>query len=152
MPQHVTEKTVCREIAVKYGKRTIKAEVTGDPAGIAKFLRKILPTDGREYFVVVGVDARNAPLWWHVASVGTLSATLVHPREIFRFAVIHATATIAVAHCHPSGDPSPSKDDDAVTERIHSAGKILGIPLLDHIILGDESSYSYRVSKPHLLR
>ena len=68
---------------------------------------------------------------------GSLSASIVHPREVYKAAILHNAASIILAHNHPSGSPSPSREDIAVTERILKAGKILDIPLLDHVIIGD---------------
>lgn len=77
-------------------------------------------------------------------SSGTLTASLVHPREVFRSAVREAAAAVIVAHNHPSGDPEPSSEDLAVTERLRQAGSILGIPLLDHVVMGEGSFVSLR--------
>jgi len=77
-------------------------------------------------------------------SAGTLTASLVHPREVFRCAVREAAAALIVAHNHPSGDPEPSTEDLQVTERLRAAGEVLGIPLQDHVILGDRSFVSLR--------
>ncbi len=77
-------------------------------------------------------------------SAGTLTASLVHPREVFRAAIREAAAALIVAHNHPSGDPEPSAEDLAVTERLRQAGEVLGIPLQDHVILGDEGFVSLR--------
>jgi DNA repair protein RadC len=77
-------------------------------------------------------------------SAGTLTASLVHPREVFRAAVREAAAALIVAHNHPSGDPEPSTEDLRVTERLRAAGEVLGIPLQDHVILGDARFVSLR--------
>ena len=77
-------------------------------------------------------------------TTGTLTASLVHPREVFRAAIREAAAALIVAHNHPSGDPEPSAEDVAVTERLRAAGELLGIPLQDHVIVGDESFVSLR--------
>ena len=77
-------------------------------------------------------------------SAGTLTASLVHPREVFRAAVREAAAALIVAHNHPSGDPEPSAEDLHVTERLRAAGEVLGIPLQDHVILGDARFVSLR--------
>src|SRR5262249_35477146 len=75
---------------------------------------------------------------------GTLTASLVHPREVFRGAIREAAAALIVAHNHPSGDPEPSSEDLAVTERLRTAGEVVGIPLQDHVILGERSFVSLR--------
>lgn len=79
-----------------------------------------------------------------VVTTGTLTASLVHPREVFREAVRESAAALIVAHNHPSGDPEPSPEDLAVTERLRQAGEVLGIPLQDHVVLGDGSFVSLR--------
>jgi DNA repair protein RadC len=77
-------------------------------------------------------------------STGTLTASLVHPREVFRAAIREAAAALVVAHNHPSGDPEPSAEDLAVTERLRQAGEVLGIPLQDHVVIGDGGYVSLR--------
>lgn len=89
-----------------------------------------------EVFWCMALDGKHRVLGLHEVSVGTLSSSLVHPREIFRFAIQAGAAAIVVAHNHPSGDPEPSPEDIAVTQRIEQAGKLLGIPLLDHVVVG----------------
>ena len=79
-----------------------------------------------------------------VVSAGTLTASLVHPREVYRAAIRSAAAALIVAHNHPSGDPEPSAEDLGVTERLRAAGEVLGIPLQDHVILGDARFVSLR--------
>ena len=101
--------------------------------------------EGREAFQVAFLDTRHrlivAP--W-IVSIGTLNASLVHPREVFREAIKHGAAAIIVSHNHPSGCPRPSADDIALTERLDKCGELLGISLLDHIITGEDSHLSLR--------
>ncbi len=87
-------------------------------------------------FFALLLDSKNRLLRDEVVSIGTLTASLVHPREVFRPAIREAAASIIVAHNHPSGDPSPSAEDMDVTARLRSAGELIGIPVLDHVILG----------------
>ena len=104
-----------------------------------------LAQDGcREELHIVSLDTKHQVLTTHQISVGTLDASLVHPREIFRPAIKDAAAAILLVHNHPSGDPTPSREDHAVTRRIEEVGKLLGIELLDHIVLGDACSQSVR--------
>jgi DNA repair protein RadC len=77
-------------------------------------------------------------------SLGTLTASLVHPREVFQPALVHSAASLIVAHNHPSGDPEPSADDRATTRRLERVGRLVGIPLLDHVVLGAGSHVSFR--------
>lgn len=81
------------------------------------------------------LDARNQEIKREIVSIGSLNANLVHPREVFEPAVRHLAAQVIIAHNHPSGDPSPSRDDLEITKRLVEAGKILGIEVVDHIIV-----------------
>ena len=104
-----------------------------------------LVTDGnREELHIVCLDTKNQVITTHQISVGTLDASLVHPREVFRPAIKDSAASIILVHNHPSGDPTPSKEDHAVTRRLEEAGKTLGIEVLDHIVLGTSRSESIR--------
>jgi DNA repair protein RadC len=93
----------------------------------------------QEHFLVFCLDARGGFIRQEVVSKGTLNASLVHPREVFYPAIINNAASIIVAHNHPSGDSTPSDDDVFITNRLATAGNILGIELLDHIIVADKS-------------
>ena len=97
------------------------------------------------------LDARHHVLAFPEISRGTLSTSLVHPREVFRPAVISGAASIIVVHNHPSGDPTPSKEDEVVTRRLARAGEILGIPLIDHLVIGDGRQVSFREFAPSCL-
>jgi len=89
----------------------------------------------KEFFLCLHMNARNQLIHKEVVSIGSLSASIVHPREVFQAAVHHAAASIILAHNHPSGDVSPSKDDIDLTRRLAKAGEIMGIEVLDHIII-----------------
>lgn len=107
-----------------------------DGRAAASALRSVLPADlDREIFAVMVLDARRRVLGVNVVSVGTLSASLVHPREVFKVALLLNGAAVIVAHNHPSGDCSPSEEDREVTKRLRRAGEIMGVALLDHVIL-----------------
>lgn len=90
-----------------------------------------------EHFRVIFLDTRNQEIVSRDISVGSLNASIVHPREIFKAAISHSAAAIILVHNHPSGDPTPSKEDLALTARIREAGELIGIPVLDHLIIGD---------------
>lgn len=98
----------------------------------------------REFFVAAFLDVRHRLIGEEVISCGSLAASLVHPREVFRSAIRHAAAGLVVAHNHPSGDPTPSTEDWAVTERLRLSGETLGIELLDHVVIGDGAWASLR--------
>ena len=96
----------------------------------------------KEHFWIIGLSVKNAVKFIDLVSLGTLSNSLVHPREVFRLAVNRGVASIIAGHNHPSGDPIPSQDDLAVTRKLRDAGEILGIILLDHVVIGDGSFVS----------
>lgn len=101
--------------------------------------------DGRqEEFHIVTLDTKNQVIASHQITVGTLDASLVHPREVFRAAIKDAASSVLLVHNHPSGDPTPSREDINVTRRLESVGKLIGIDVLDHIILGNPQSVSLR--------
>lgn len=102
-----------------------------------RFLRK-------EHFVAIHLDTKHQILGDEIVSVGSLSASIVHPREIFKTALKRSAAAIICAHNHPSGDPAPSPEDIDVTERLVQAGWILGVEVLDHVIIGDKRYVSFR--------
>lgn len=96
-----------------------------------------------EEFHVILLDRKNRVIQEVRVSVGSLSASIVHPREVFNHAVSHSAAAIVCIHNHPSGDPTPSKEDLEITKRLQEAGKTLGIPLLDHLIIGEQRYFSF---------
>jgi DNA repair protein RadC len=104
------------------------------PALYAAFEKKGL-SFSQENFVVLSLDARGRPSGFDIAGIGTMTACLVHPREVFRAAIVSGGVQIIICHNHPSGDATPSLDDETLTDRMVEAGKLLGIPVLDHIIL-----------------
>ena len=97
----------------------------------------LLQDEAAEVFGVLCLTTKHRAIAYHEVSRGTLDATLVHPREVFKGALLANAAAIIVGHNHPSGDCTPSPDDIALTQRLVSAGELLGIPVLDHVIIGD---------------
>lgn len=104
----------------------------------------------KEHFVVFFLDTRNQKIKHDIVSIGTLNTNLVHPREVFEPAVKYLAAQIILAHNHPSGDVSPSNEDELVTQQLVNAGKLLGIPVLDHIIVSSNGYYSLASEKPRI--
>ena len=98
----------------------------------------------QEQFHIVTLDTKNQVLDSHHITTGTLDASLVHPREVFRPAIRDAASSIILAHNHPSGDPKPSREDIAVTDRLSDVGKTVGIDVLDHIVMGRDGVVSIR--------
>ena len=111
-------------------------EIDG-PEKVAAFTRKFLAGADREYLLVLSIDNAGMLAAIEVVSIGTVNATLAEPREIFKHAVLANAAGIVMVHNHTSGRCVPSEEDMAMTKRIEKAGKILGIPLMDHVIVGD---------------
>lgn len=98
----------------------------------------------REMFVVLVLNGRNQVCGFNVVSLGSLNAALVHPREVFKSAILANAAAIILVHNHPSGDPEPSAEDRALTVRLERAGELLGIRVVDHIVVGDGAYRSMR--------
>ena len=141
-----------REVAVQYrGARKRIPEKIHGPEGVARFVRRVINGDAREHFVSVLLDGRHRPIAYQVVSIGTATASLVHPREVFQAAIGIGACALIVAHNHPSGDPSPSREDRDVTQRLARAGKLIGIELLDALVVTDAQHHSTRESEPQLL-
>ena len=105
----------------------------------------------REHFVVLLLDQKNKIIGIHTVSTGSLTASVVHPREVFKAAILSNAAAIVTGHNHPSGDPQPSREDRGLTDRLAQAGTLLGIALLDHIIIGDGTSTYFSFADEGLL-
>jgi len=134
-----------REIQVRY----LPSEIPLDNSEQFRNSRQIfdafreLHQEPVEVFKVLVLDSKNRPLHIEMISRGSLSTSIVHPREVFWSAVYHRAAAIICVHNHPSGDPAPSKEDRDCTDRLHRAAKILGIRLLDHLVIGAEDYFSF---------
>lgn len=117
-----------------------EAEVDGTllttPDAVEQFLADLKPL-AQEVFVVIGLNAKNRVIQKHLVSIGTVSSSLVHPRECFRPVILDGASAIIIAHNHPSGDPTPSSEDIKITRQLISAGEVLGVKILDHVIIGD---------------
>jgi DNA repair protein RadC len=117
------------------------------PRAVAEYL---LPQFGNrpvEQFGVLLLDTKHRVIRASVLSIGTLDASIVHPREVFREATSAGAAALVLFHNHPSGDPEPSEDDVRLTERLMAAGVLMGIDVLDHVVLADVKYYSFRENK-----
>ncbi len=128
--------------AVEFGKRLGRVRnpgrpVISSPEDVDGLLRGRIANLDRENFVVVLLNTKNEVLGFPTVSVGTLSASLVHPREVFKPAIRASAAGVILAHNHPSGRVGPSREDREVTRRLKEASEIVGIEVLDHVILGD---------------
>lgn len=110
-----------------------------DPRQAYELLAAYLEGADREHFVMLLLDAQDHVIGIHTVAVGCLDAAIVHPREVFKPAILSNAASIITAHNHPSGDLLPSADDIVTTTKLVQAGELMGIPVRDHIILGDLS-------------
>lgn len=115
----------------------VDGRVLRSSADVYTTFRERFEKADREEFVIVPLDAKHRALGFSVVSVGSLTASIVHPREIFKLLVLSNAAAFICVHNHPSGDPSPSPEDVEITRRIREAGELLGIRLLDHVVVGD---------------
>ena len=124
-----------------YAKEKIKPKILLEsPKSIFEYFKERLGREKKEHFIILYLDTKNNLIESEV-SVGTLNASLVHPREVFSKAILNSASRVIVLHNHPSGDSTPSDDDIATTRRLVEAGKILGISVADHIIIA-KSNYS----------
>lgn len=97
----------------------------------------------KEHFFVLHMNTKNVIIELETISIGTLNATIIHPREVFRRAIRNNVNCIIIAHNHPSGESSPSREDGEITKRLNEAGKILDIKVIDHIVIGKDTYYSF---------
>lgn len=118
-------------------------EKLGTPQGAAAFIRPLLQYADREYVIVCCADSKMQPVSVEIAAIGSLDACIVEPREIFKNAVLSNAACVLLFHNHPSGNSEPSYEDEQVTRRIKAAGELMGIPLKDHIIWGQNEIFSF---------
>ncbi len=139
-----------REVRLSYRGRGRPAEVLREPEGVARLVRELVRDDPREHFVAVFLNGRHRPIGFQVTSIGTATASLVHPREVYQPALVVGAVGLVVAHNHPSGDPLPSAEDRGVTRRLHAAGKLVGVELIDSVVVVAGGFYSMRAHEPSL--
>jgi DNA repair protein RadC len=146
-----TNITRLRELTIRY---SVKRDDNGQPLTLgrtlsgplesAEVLVTLLQNEPAEVFAILCLTTKHQLIAYHEVSRGQLDATIVHPREVFKAAILANAAAIILAHNHPSGDPTPSSDDLLLTRRLISAGDLLGIAVLDHIVVGDGLHVSLR--------
>jgi DNA repair protein RadC len=120
-------------------------------ANVSTILQTYLADVDREHFVVLLLNQKNRVVGVNTVSIGSLTASVVHPREVFKPAILSNAAAIILAHNHPSGAPQPSQEDRVLTVRLVAAGKLLGISVLDHVIIGDGTSAYFSFADEGLL-
>ena len=116
------------------------------PKDIYEVLTKVcrIQCNAEEVFILITLNTKNIVTGYFEVHRGTINTSLVHPREVFKRALLNNASNIMVAHNHPSGDPNPSKEDIQITERLKEAGNLLGINLIDHIIVGEDKYISLK--------
>lgn len=132
--------------AIEFSKRLFKGKKTRiylSPIDVKNAMQDIV-SSRKEHFVVFYLDSRNQELIRDIVSIGTLNASLVHPREVFENAIKYNAASIIIAHNHPSGDPMPSDADLQITDKLKKSGEILGIELIDHVIVTKKNIFSFK--------
>lgn len=102
-----------------------------------------LAKEAKENFVALHLDAKNRIICYDTVSIGSLNASIVHPREVYKAALLSSAAAVIFIHNHPSGDTAPSREDIEITKRLKDAGELLGIRVLDHLIVGETGYYSF---------
>lgn len=132
------------ELARRAGGAGDARPVLDSPARVLDQIPAAVRAGKKEHLLAFYVNARSQLVHQETVSIGTLSASLVHPREVFQPAVAHSAAAVIVAHNHPSGDCTPSAEDKDATRRLSRAGELLGIPLLDHLIVSATGFFSFK--------
>lgn len=135
----IYEVQLVRESSIKVERKTILK-----PQDAFEISSEYYGNRDREMFSVMMLNTKNKIIGINTVSVGSLSASIVHPREVFKPCLLSNTATVILLHNHPSGDPDPSQQDLEVTRRLVDAGNILGITIKDHVILGEDTHFSFR--------
>ncbi len=141
-------KAVTLKAAVELGRRIASTQAARasvrSPQDVSTLVMEEMRYLDREQFRIILLDAKNHVLGVKTVSVGSLSSSIVHPREIFKDAIARSSAAIILVHNHPSGDPTPSREDVEVTRRLVEAGRLLGIEVLDHVVVGDNRYVSFK--------
>lgn len=135
----VFSREILREGAPAY----LSARRFSSPGQVYELFRDLY-LESKEHFICLHLNAKHGLLCFDRVAVGTLESSLVHPREVFKGALLSSAGSIVIVHNHPSGDPAPSQEDREVTRRLVGAGILLGVPVLDHVIIGESSYYSFR--------
>lgn len=145
------DKSIMLKAAFEIGKRSKLEKIEKRQILSSKDASLVLESNlrglNKEHFIILMLNTKNFVLGIETVSIGSLNSSIVHPRELFKSAINKSAAAIILAHNHPSGDATPSREDIEVTKRIKSGGQLLGIDVIDHIIIGDNSYYSFKEEK-----
>ena len=148
-PESQTKKICIRSIRAIFSNEVIRENApiwvksTCTSAENVFELFRDLAQEAKENFVALHLDAKNRIICFDRVSIGSLSASIVHPREVYKTALLSSAAAVLFIHNHPSGDTTPSREDIEMTKRLKDAGELLGIRVLDHLIIGEEEYYSF---------
>ena len=144
--------SMLRELTIRYA---VKADQTGQPVPIgdtlttpqdaAAIFTRLLGDEATEVFGVLLLSTRRHVIAYFEVTRGSLNTTIVAPRDVFKAALLSNAAALILAHAHPSGDPTPSPDDRALTQRLVAAGTLLGVDVLDHIVVGHGQYASFKM-------
>lgn len=124
--------------------------IVWSPIDAAELASTIIGDEDREVFLVMCLNTKNRIIAVYRCHVGSLNASIVHPREVFKSAILNNSSSIILSHQHPSGDTMPSREDIEVTKRLSEAGKFLGIEVLDHLVVNAEGEYTSLKEKGYL--
>jgi DNA repair protein RadC len=137
------EATFVREVFARYRGGRRKRTRISNASNVRDFVSRTLKDNTREHLIALYLDGGHAVVAFAVVSVGTAQGTAANPREVFQLAILAGACAIVLSHNHPSGKPEPSTEDNAITKRFSEAGRLLGIPLLDHVIVTDSGYTSF---------
>jgi DNA repair protein RadC len=135
--------SIVRTDPAAYERDVFSMEPVRTPSGAVELVAPRLKRSEVELFMVISLDAQHRPLGLTVVTSGLVNASAVHPREVFRIAIVLGASAVIVAHNHPSGDPTPSLDDRAVTQQLVEAGALLNLPVHDHILIAGDRYTSF---------
>lgn len=138
---------ILKELSRRWFMAPTPRQKVGGAADVARYLMPRFKDENREHLILLVLNIKDVIIATPTVSIGSLTSAVVHPREVFRAAIYYSAASVIVVHNHPSGDPSPSEEDKRVTERLFQCGKIMQIPVLDHVIIGDLLFYSFKEDK-----
>lgn len=124
-------------------RRSFAIDSVTQPQEVAELVRSYIGEAQQEHFLALTLDAKSQPISLRVVHIGSVSATLVDARDVFRGAILDHAVSVIVAHNHPSGDPEPSSEDIEVTAKLKDCAKLLGFDLLDHVIVGTKGVLRY---------
>jgi len=127
---------------IRDGSVCAERKVVASSQDLSPLLEEYFTGHDREEMLAVLLDAKHKIIGLHTVSIGSMSLSIVHPRETFKAAIVGSVAAIILAHNHPSGDPTPSQENRQLIARLKECGVLLGIPVLDHLVIGDGGRYA----------